>query len=334
MRRGVTIMKLNKNTIDYSSKLPIFILIIILAIGLNSYFFFSEYKLNSEHIKVIHSIEETEMWECIKEEITNLNQSEISEGRFIGKKIENSINKMYGGDLDSLKNNFINNTLDTKFYDMLKKELLYDSIKQNNSSVPNNFNYYIGLKDKPIAHFSNVMDKFNSEDVTWESIFKQYGKNEKENYALISKIFTKDIETDILTLNNDYNIQNNFDMETLKKIYEEYGLEGFKRVTILNVAYITEYGDIFNNDDYLFFDTVNNYKLYLIKASNLYDNLYPRVYIRLRDIQEIYSCELNHYEYTMTRKSIEFVTINVILMIIALVVSIFYNRNYTDNKNK
>lgn len=325
-------MKLNRHNIDCSSKLPIFILIIILAIGLNSYFFYTEFRIYSNHIETIQQVKDDAIWDCVKDEIGNVNQSQISDVKYLGKKIENSINKIYGDDLDSLKQNFIDESLDEKFYNMLKKELLLDSVKPNDSGSSENFSYYIGLKDRPIAHFSNIIDKFDSNNITWNNLFKNYGKNEKENLILINKIFTKDIESDILVLTKNSETINNFNMETLKNIYDLHGLEGFKEVTLFNVAYITEYGDIFNNGDYLFFDSINNYKLYLVKASSLYDLLYPEVYVRIRDIVDIYWCESNHGEASMTRKSIEYMTLNVILIIIALVISVFYNKNYIENK--
>lgn len=321
---------LNRNTL--MKRFPVLIFIIIIVIVINGCFFTVDYKENVALRQDVIEKMEDDIWNAVQESIKIHHSTLSSDAKFLSKKIESAILREYASDLYKLKEDFDNKKFDDKLYNLFKSELQYHSISQNQSSNQA-FTYILGFKDNLLAVFSDENKEGLATNMTWEEYFNS-SANPELTESLIYNVLSKTLSDKILIYQKE-SLPNkaplSHDLKSLKYIYDTYGLEGFKKFEFVNVSYITEYGDIFGTDDYLYMENIKNHKMIIVKTSNVYDTIIHDIDSDIEQIKLSTDDILTQISDNITRKSLEFITITLCLVMLIIFSSVLYNRNL-DNK--
>ena len=321
---------LNRNTL--MKRFPVLIFIIIIVIVINGCFFTVDYKENVALRQDVIEKMEDDIWNAVQESIKIHHSTLSSDAKFLSKKIESAILREYASDLYKLKEDFDNKKFDDKLYNLFKSELQYHSISQNQSSNQA-FTYILGFKDNLLAVFSDENKEGLATNMTWEEYFNS-SANPELTESLIYNVLSKTLSDKILIYQKE-SLPNkaplSHDLKSLKYIYDTYGLEGFKKFEFVNVSYITEYGDIFGTDDYLYMENIKNHKMIIVKTSNVYDTIIHDIDSDIEQIKLSTDAILTQISDNITRKSLEFITITLCLVMLIIFSSVLYNRNL-DNK--
>lgn len=317
---------LNKNNLI--KRFPIFIFIIVIIIVINGCFFIVDYNKSISIREEIISKSDIYEWNCIEDIINRHYALLSSDSKFLSKKIEAAILREYASNLDKLKEDFDNKKFDEKLYDLFKAELQSDAITQNHSfNIP--FTYILGFKDNLLAVFSDTNKNGLTTNMAWTEYFGR-SQNTVLTESLIQNILTKKLSNNILLYQvgavGDDTVTSH-DISSLKKIYEAYGIEGFKNFEFVNVSYITEYGDIFGSDDYLYMENVSNHKMIIVKTSNVYSTIIDDINAKSEQIALNRDVIVTQISDSITRKSLEFITITLCLVILIIFSSVLYNKN-------
>lgn len=314
-------------------RFPVLIFVIIIVIVINGCFFTVDYKKNIELRQEVTTQLKEEIWVAVENAILSNHAALSSDAKFLSKKIEAAILREYASDLDKLKEDFDNKKFDEKLYNLFKSELQYDSVSQNQSSHNEAFTYILGFRDNLLAVFSDTNKQGLVTNMSWQEYFSSTA-NPKLTETLIQNILNKKLSDKILlyqtgSLGNTVTVEHN--LASLKNIYDTYGLEGFKKFEFVNVSYITEYGDIFGADDYLYLQNVFNHKMIIVKTSNVYDTIIQDLDSDIEQIKMSAGAVLVQISDNITRKSLEFITITLCLVMLIIFSSVLYNKNL-DNK--
>lgn len=317
---------LNRNNL--LKRFPIFIFVIVIIIVINGCFFIVDYNKNILLREEIIDKSNIYEWNCIAD-IINKNYIFLSsDSKFLSKKIEAAILREYASNLDKLKEDFDNKIFDQKLYELFKAELQNDAVTQN-QSVNMPFTYILGFKDNLLAIFSDTNKDGLTTHMTWAEYFG-HSDNTVLSESLIENILNKKLSNKILLYQVgglDGNTVTSHDISSLKRIYETYGLEGFKKFEFVNVSYITEYGDIFGSDDYLYMQNVSNHKMIIVKTSNVYSIIIDDINAKLEQISLNRDVIITQISDNITRKSLEFITTTLCLVILIIFSSVLYNKN-------
>ena len=312
-------------------RFPIFIFVIIIIIVINGCFFIVDYNKNIALREEIITKSDIYEWDCIEDIINRHYTLLSSDSKFLSKKIEAAILREYASDLEKLREDFDNKKFDQKLYELFKAELQNDATSQNDSTnIP--FTYILGFKDNLLAVFSDTNKDGLTTHMTWSEYFG-HSQNTVLTESLIQNILNKKLSNNILLYQvgtlNGINLTNH-NISSLKKIYEAYGIEGFKNIDFVNVSYITEYGDIFGSDDYLYMQNVSNHKMIIVKTSNVYSTIIDDIDSKMEQISLNRDVIITQISDNITRKSLEFITITLCLVMLIIFSSVLYNKNLDD----
>lgn len=318
---------------NLSRNFPIVIFVIIIVIVMNGCFFFVDYTNNDELRDQISFQTDKAIWKEIEEAINKEYSMLTADSRYLSKKIEAAILREYGKDMDKLKQDFDKGVFDQKLYNLFKDEVLGDSSSAN-LSITEPFNYILGFRENILAVFSNTNRQGLTTNMAWSEYFNS-SANIQLNETLIHNIINKNISDNILlyqtgNLDDMLDIINKHDIMSLKKVYEKYGLDGLKEFDFVNVSYITEYGDIFGTDDYLYLESVSNHKMILVKTSNVYESIAADLIPDIKNIESNRDILLNQISDNISRKSLEFITVTLSLIMLIIVSSVLYNKNLNN----
>lgn len=311
---------------------PVFIFVIIIIIAINGCFFAVSYSnLGNLRDELLVNDEENR-WQIVRNEILKQYAFKSADINYISKKLECAILREYANNLDELKQNFDDSKFDEKLYNLFKREIGEDSSSPNKVTEKDSYNYILGFHDSILAIFSDKnIDENMSNYKTWAEYFNA-SANVKLNESLISNISNKNLSETLLMYQNGNlesygTVVNAHNVDALETIFKEQGLDGLKQIDFVNVAYITEYGDIFGTDDYLYLEKVSNYKMILVGTSNIYDTIETNV---SKDISK-YNAETeltqNKISQEITRRCLEFITVTLCLLMSIIVFGSFYNKS-------
>lgn len=313
------------------SSFPILVFIIIVVIALNGSFFSVSYRRINEVRQDIEIQKNQKEWEIVRAEILNQYTLSSADIRYLSKKIECAILRQYANKMDDLKEDFANKTFDEKLFTLFKQQLETDSSNPNSVTEDIKFNYILGFQESILAIFSDSNTGKLSSYKTWSEYFNA-SANVQLNESLVSNIINKNITENLLiyqkgNLDTEGSNITAHDIDALKVIYETQGLDGFKDIDFVNVAYITEYGDIFGTDDYLYLDKISNYKMILVGTSNIYETIYPTVSSKISQYEAETDVVLVKLSEDITRRCLEFVTVSLCLLVLIVVFAGFYNKD-------
>lgn len=316
-------------------RFPVLMLVILVIIVINGCFFIVDYRKNVLIREDLITKTDQNIWSTVESAIINSHACLVSDAKYLSKKIEAVILREYSSDLDKLKEEFDNKEFDKRLYDLFKSELQYDSVSQNQSFSDQPFTYILGFRQNLLAVFSNTNKDGLATSMTWKEYFSNSANSDLTD-KLIDAIVNKNLSGNILlyqtgTFPNMSSIPNlNHDMETLKFIYNTYGLEGFKNFDFVNVSYITEYGDIFGSDDYLYLESVLNHKMIVVKTSNVYNTIIEELEPQIEQIRLNSDIVVSQISDNIARKSLEFITITLCLVMLIIFSSVIYNKSLDD----
>lgn len=322
---------MSKNKINLTKNFPVFIFMIVVIIVVNGCFFIVDYRDNvamrDDIIQQTHDM----VWDAVEDGIIKEYSSLSSDAKYLSKKIEASILRKYAGNLDQLKEDFDNGTFDQTLYDLFKKEILNDSSSPNQSTIAESFNYILGFKHNLLAVFTDDNKEGLTTNMSWEEYFNS-SANIPLNEKLIHNIKNRNLAENILlyqtnNLPKTTELVTEHNLESLKIVYDKHGLKGLKNFDFVNVSYITEYGDIFGTNDYLYLQSVSNHKMILVKTSNVYDSIIDEISPDIKQIKTSQELVLNQITDSIARKSLEFITLTLYLIVLIAISSIVYNRN-------
>lgn len=310
---------------------PVLIFLIVIIILINGCFFSASYNHAQEVRNSITNQIINDQWEIVREEILNQYKLSSANIKFISKKVECEILRKYAENMDVLKQDFENNTLDEELFEILKQQLQDDSSTANDATTNNSYNYVLGFRDRILSIFSSGSKEDLSSLKTWDEYFNA-SANVHLNESLVSNIVNKNLSENLLL----YQITNldtksesitAHDIDALESVFKSGGLAALKNVEFVNVAYITEYGDIFGTHDYMYLEKVPNYKMILVSTSNIYDTIYPSVKVKLNMYNAENELMLKDISEAVSRKCLEFVTTTLSLLALIVVFGGFYNKD-------
>lgn len=323
-------MKQNRKSKTLTS-FPVLVFIIVVIIAINGSFFSVSYSRMDELRQDIQTETQEKEWNIVKNEILRQYTLSSADIRYLSKKIECAILREYANDMDGLREDFAQKTFDENLFTLFKQQLETDSTNLNTITKVEPFNYILGFQDSILAVFSDSNTENLSSYKTWAEYFNA-SANVKLNESLISNIINKNLSDNLLmyqkgTLDIEGSVVTSHSIDALETIYREQGLAGFKNIDFVNVAYITEYGDIFGTDDYLYLEKVSNYKMVLVGTSNIYDMIYPTVSSQLGQYDAATDVLLVKLTEDITRRCLEFVTVSLCLLVLVIVFAGFYNKD-------
>ena len=313
---------------------PVLVFIIIVVIAVNGCFFSISYNRINEIRQDVESQLQEKKWEIIEAEILKQYALSSADIHYLAKKIECAVLREYADNMDELKEDFENGTFDEHLFTLFKQQLETDSTNFNSVTKNESFNYILGFQDSILAIFSDSNREDLSSYKTWSEYFNA-SANVQLNESLVSNIINKNISENLLlyqtgNLDTKTAIVTGHNINALKSIYMNQGLIGFKNIEFVNVAYITEYGDIFGTDDYLYLEKVSNYKMILVETSNLYDTIRSTVTSKISQYEAETDVLLVKLSEDNTRRCLEFVTISLGLLVLIVVFAGFYNKDIQD----
>lgn len=211
-------------------------------------------------------------WNLIEDSILDSYVLSKSQAKVLSLEVERELTNEYS-DMGELKAEFETDRFSDKFSDILKGVLHKDG--RDNGSVIT----LVGTRDNLITLFANtdnhILNNIDSDkSIPWHSISEGTPNPEltdKAIQAVIKKdpgvIFTQRS----LLPNGDIGKPSFMNMDSLKDIYYDHGIEGLYSITLLAAAYITEDGDIFGTPDNTFLQNNPNHKLVIVKTLNVGD---------------------------------------------------------------
>lgn len=326
---------MHNNKTNLMKNFPIFIFIVTIVIAINGCFFTVGYNRSIELREAINERSSNFLWDIIASEIESDYVILNSDAKYLSKKLESAILREYGGDMNNLKSEFDTCVLDQGLYDLFKEEIEEDSLSINDSSKNESFNYTLGFRDNIIAIFkdSNTSNDTNT-SIQWHDVFiPKYNKELSE--SLINDIVNKDISNNILIYQNSSIDMSGGEItqhsiDSLKIIYEKFGIDGLKYFDFVNVSYITDYGDVFDTDDFLYLDAIPNHKMIIVKTTNIYDSISKEIEPKIKEVESCQKILNNRISDDIARDSLQFIITTLCLVILVAVSSIMYNKNLND----
>jgi len=259
--------------------IPLVIFILLLTAVINIYIT----KTNSDQldnykdtVREQHSEEE---WNQISSIINLSFVASKQNSKFLAQKVEVGLLKEYK-DIEVLQQEFEQDMFSIRFYDVLKKNLLLQNSSAS-SLYPVPYNTMVGMESGIIGLFSNeattkIKYPLDEDRVSWESYIV---RNPNPQLAKAAVKAIKQREDSLIFVQSeateDGQLEKNglLTINTLKRAYLKYGVEGLAYYSLLSPSYITENGDIFNTDDRTFMKQNPNYKLILVQTISLADVL-------------------------------------------------------------
>lgn len=316
------------------SMLPLVAVLIVFTAGLSSYFTVLENKKNIEIVNKIDEQERKREWRSIVNIIEYNMDLYRQNSKVIAMQIENDLRQAYP-DLGELEEQMDNNTYDQRFYDSTKMYLYDDQIGKVEAQP---YVKTIGTVEHIIAFYTNNKDNTLSKlerdanvesDVKWGDLAElnlNPTLSEKAIKAAVEDqargvIFTQSSKSSSGAVEK----MEDMSITSLKKIYEEHGIDEFKHIDLLAPAYITEEGDIFGNEDSVKgFKKNKTKKMVIIQSVNLFDIIDDRGDALVESRLSIEKSMIFVHQFTQQKIFVS-VLLSFVLWSIAIYLIITYN---------
>lgn len=304
-------------------------LILTTIIGLLSFACLNTYTLkvenNSIHnIKTLVNESTTEEKQNFVDMIFNMGYKLCKQSTdIIAKGLENEILSSY--DLDQLKSEFDNSILSQDFYNVLKDGV--QTKKDENILFSNEKLTMVATKEGIIAEFSNTdrdyITNVNGKILSWEEYIKRSSNPKLLEDALYKVLNNKN---DIVFIQkNDNSELLQVDVNKLKEIYINDGIDALSNYYFLTASYITEDGDIFGTNDQTFLKENKNYKLIILNTTSIQEviNLFEK---NMSNINERNKNILTRIEGYNDLRYISSILGNLVVFLLALWMTTIYNK--------
>lgn len=308
------------------SSLLITIILILLFGLLNAYLTQAKISHTNDFYNETIKLNNKYNWNIINALLTEIQIEGTLQAKTAAYNIENELRENYSNlndlynDLDKYDNE------DTQLINIISKNIdnkYLNNIKTDNMFVAMRWGIFY---DKSLDN-SIINEKLK----TWEVVTNKYFDTELANEA-INKILYKDttslIGWDTRIFNDGKEKIQTLDLNKLKELYDQYGLEGIKNIEILCPAYITENGDIFGIPDVNTHGKQNdNDKIIVIQRINLYEQIINRNNDKISSLDNIniIKSEMNH---SILLDKIYVIINIIILLILFILTSCIYNHDF------
>lgn len=259
----------------------IILILFMIVLCAGSFYFFSLQvdHLKRENMEIIKSKEYEQVYTYIEALYKDADKS-------VTKVAQNIIDDLYKEDLDSMKADLDKDGYSEKMYNILINNT--ETVCLNN--LDNRRNGIIIATQKGILEDYYILrgdrDETDVKFYTFDQYYKNaYNKNLTETavesirtHSTNGLLVMESFRLSGTPKNHDLIPVANYD--TLRKVYLEEGLDGFKNYQFQSVEYITDTGDIFGQKDIVSGHPQDNYKIIIIQEFNVYDQLmayYPDV---------------------------------------------------------
>lgn len=308
------------------SSLLITIILILLFGLLNAYLTQAKISHTNDFYNETIKLNNKYNWNIINALLTEIQIEGTLQAKTAAYNIENELRENYSNlndlynDLDKYDNE------DTQLINIISKNIdnkYLNNIKTDNMFVAMRWGIFY---DKSLDN-SIINEKLK----TWEVVTNKYFDTELANEA-INKILYKDttslIGWDTRIFNDGKEKIQTLDLNKLKELYDQYGLEGLKNIELLCPAYITENGDIFGIPDVNTHGKQNdNDKIIVIQRINLYEQIINRNNDKISSLDNIniIKSEMNH---SILLDKIYVIINIIILLILFILTSCIYNHDF------
>ena len=268
--------------ISSSKKIKIicFLVLFVIILSGSSFFIFSNQleNLKKENVELMKSIEFDQLYtymECLYKEADN-NAKEVAQR--ITKELNNS-------DLDSIKTDLDEDGYSEKLYGILNENT--EGVYLNN--IDNRRNGII------VATLEGIIEDYyilraHDDNLTTHPYDNYYADAYNKTLTNNAVKSIKTHSTNGLLVMESFKLSGTPEnhklislatYDTLKEVYMNEGLEGFKNYQFQSVEYITDTGDIFGQKDVIGGNIHKTYKIIIIQEFNLYDHVskfYPEMF--------------------------------------------------------
>lgn len=310
--------------------IPVVIFVLLLTAAMNVY----QTKLDGDRIDnyraTIQKQHTEQEWNEISTIINLSFAASKQNSKFLAQKVEVDLLRQYQN-LDVLKQEFEKKEFSQGFYDILKKNLLVENGAPS-SLYPLSYNTLVGMQDGIIALFSdeattNITNPDQEAVVQWDSYV---GVNSNPTLAKKAIESVVNREDGIIFLQTESTgrgvLEKNtaMTMDTLKKAYLEYGIDGLDYYSILTPSYITDTGDIFNTDDKTFMTKNHNYKMILVQSVSISD-LLANYEKELYSNETVATQNVTFLAEFVSSRNIQAITWSFLLFVLSLILIHIYN---------
>lgn len=247
-------------------------------------------------------------------------------------EIQNSILLHYSDNLEALKNQ-----LNQKDYSVLAsiidpciRNKFLNGIKTNGNTI------FVANIEGIISDYSYSDSQYAIDEKNTFRTWEQYINSSKNpDLALTAyENIVKNHESSLViwesSTSKAHTKYSYIDMDTLREIYKEYGLEELKNYEILVPKYITETGDIFGTLDIMQGIKQKNYKFIVIQRYNIYDQLMNsyKSYLNIDETEVL----TTNYIVIISRMYIMGILLVIGLISIIVAMSMMFNHLYYCGK--
>lgn len=244
----------------------IFIMLII-ATGLILYLYSVDRVKNSKEQNI--NDYQNDVFDRIYSELELLSAQAHDNAKYVARSIEDDLNEL---NLDQLKQDLDNGTTSKEMNEVIQNNTR--GVELNN--INNYKNGIVIMTVNGVLEDPNYERASNSNIRVWDDEIDKAWNKELERDA-IQKILIHSNSLiameKINYLSKDHSKITEVTKSSLRKIYKEEGIEGFRNYQFKASAYITETGDIFGQEDIVHGVKQTNHKLIIVQEFNLYDQL-------------------------------------------------------------
>lgn len=273
-------------------------LVMILSMSIILIYNYALDNIKASQENAITSLQE-EIFERIYTYTLELQKQSYSQAKSVSKTVENHMRN--GTDLIQLKKDMDNGNFNQELHDIFKVSISGLSL----NGIDNGRNGMFITSTEGILEDSYYKRTINKDKRDWESEISNSFNSKLQKYA-IDKLLDHSnslIITEPMNLldRSDDNYNNHKLIEdcsynTLKNMYFDEGINGFRNYQIIVPAYITDNGDIFGQEDISYGGIQNKtHKIIVIQEFNLYDQI-TKNYPDLKDTSNIEYLSKEHQQ--------------------------------------
>lgn len=299
------------------------------AYSLNRYYL----ETSQEEISLLQSMTDNrnKLLESIlnqSNEVTNI-ENIVSSKEFQIKLMENyTIEEIY----DSIINKKYDPEM-SKLIDDVFENKIYNSNRGDSIIIVGTDSDIFWLKSNTLYDKFNYLDTNGNKNISYDEFFESM-----ENSKVVEQAFTdlrlkKTKDVVILRLDGKYTDDRYYTIDDMIDVYNKEGLQGLKGYSILNLATITETGDMFGNSDKDYMNLNDkSKKIYLYQSVELY-SVVKEFEASLNNLEKKSSDTINAIDNSREVNMVINIFI-IILTIVAIIISMIIYKDLEEDNNK
>ena len=251
--------------------------LMILTMGLCIIYSMTIQGVKREQDMAVEQLKE-EQFAQIENYLKILGEDARGEVKEVSNNIEKDINTKV--DLDKLKSDMDNNVMSKELH-----EILIENIEGKCLHGINNYRNGIIVATEDCILEDGSYDRSSTEPRSWDHDIKNsYNPDLKDAYYKIINHHTDDLiviePVNLMDDDSNHTKVSKMDMNILKDIFMNEGIEGLRNYQFFAPSYITENGDVFGQEDIIQGQRNDTHKIIVIQEFNLYDQIqkeYPEM---------------------------------------------------------